>query len=389
MVETTPAAGPTSTSIYGELGVQTIINASGATTAVSGTLMAPEVAQAMLEASRAFVVIDELNAKVGEKIAAVTGAEAGYVTCGSAAAMAIAAAACIAGSDPARIRQLPNSEGMANELIVHRAHRIGYDQMFRVGGAKLVEIGMPALTERWELEDSINERTAGVVYVDSPSTGDNALDIHTVVEIAHLHNLPVIVDAASTLPPTSHLTRWITWGADLVIYSGGKGIRGPQDSGILAGRKDLIAAAVLNGNPHRGIGRGMKVSKESLVGLAVALDLFMNRDHDRDFEAHREQAQVVFDAFVGRADVSCEMMADQDAYPAPIVFIRPVDRQWNPQNVQHELQHGSPRIYAKVERGGVSINTHCLQSGEPKQVIARLHAVLDSMRGNGRAQGPV
>ncbi len=215
------------------------------------------------------------------------------------------------------------------------------------------------------------KRTAGVVYVDSPSTGENALDIHTVVKIAHQHNLPVIVDAASTLPPTNHLTRWITWGADLVIYSGGKGIRGPQDSGILAGRKDLIAAAVLNGNPHRGIGRGMKVSKESLVGLAVALDLFMSRDHDCDFEEHRKQAQVVFDAFNGRADVSCELMADQDAYPAPIVFIRPVDGSWNPHDVQRELQHGAPRIYAKVERDGISINTHCLQPGEPEQVVAR------------------
>ena len=233
------------------------------------------------------------------------------------------------------------------------------------------------------------KRTAGVVYVDSPSTGENALDIHTVVKIAHQHNLPVIVDAASTLPPTNHLTRWITWGADLVIYSGGKGIRGPQDSGILAGRKDLIAAAVLNGNPHRGIGRGMKVSKESLVGLAVALDLFMSRDHDCDFEEHRKQAQVVFDAFNGRADVSCELMADQDAYPAPIVFIRPVDGSWNPHDVQRELQHGAPRIYAKVERDGISINTHCLQPGEPEQVIARLREVLDATHVNGHADGIV
>jgi L-seryl-tRNA(Ser) seleniumtransferase len=375
MVET--AVSPTRTSIYDQLGVHTIINASGATTAVSGTLMSPEVAEAMVEATKAFVVLDELNAKVGEKIAQVTGAEAGYVTCGSAAAMAIAAAACIAGSDPARIRQLPDSSGMPNEIIIHRVHRIGYDQMFRSGGGKLIEIGLPALTERWELEAVICERTAAVAYIDSPATGANALDFHTVVEIAHQHNLPVIVDAASTLPPVSHLTRWIAWGADLVIYSGGKGIRGPQDSGLLAGRKDLIQAAVLNGNPHRGIGRGMKVSKEAMVGLAVAIDQFMARDHDRDFAEHRKQAEIVLAGLGERRDVRCELVADPEAHPAPIVSVYPVEGRWQPQTVLHALQHGTPGIYGKVEHGALTINTHCLRQGEPEQIVDRINEVLD------------
>jgi L-seryl-tRNA(Ser) seleniumtransferase len=376
MVET--AASPTRTSIYEQLGVRTIINASGATTAVSGTLMSPEVAEAMVEAAKAFVVLDELNARVGEKIAGVTGAEAGYVTCGSAAAMAIAAAACIAGSDPARIRQLPDSSGMPNEIIIHRVHRIGYDQMFRSGGGKLIEIGLPALTERWELEAAICERTAAVAYIDSPATGANALDFHTVVEIAHQYNLPVIVDAASTLPPISHLTRWIAWGADLVIYSGGKGIRGPQDSGLLAGRKDLIQAAVLNGNPHRGIGRGMKVSKEAMVGLAVAIDQFMARDHDRDFAEHRKQAEIVLAGLSERRDVRCELIADPEEHPAPIVSVYPVDQNWEPQAVLRALQHGTPGIYAKAENGALTINTHCLQQGEPERIVDRINEVLDS-----------
>jgi L-seryl-tRNA(Ser) seleniumtransferase len=319
-----------------------------------------------------------LNAKVGEKIASVTGAEAGYVTCGSAAAMAIAAAACIAGSDPARIRQLPDSSGMPNEIIIHRVHRIGYDQMFRAGGGKLIEIGLPALTERWELEAAICERTAAVAYIDSPATGANALDFHTVVEIAHQHNLPVIVDAASTLPPISHLTRWIAWGADLVIYSGGKGIRGPQDSGLLAGRKDLIQAAVLNGNPHRGIGRGMKVSKEAMVGLAVAIDQFMARDHDRDFAEHRKQAEIVLAGLSERHDVRCELIADPEEHPAPIVSVYPVGQNWEPQAVLRALQHGTPGIYAKAEHGALTINTHCLQQGEPERIVDRINEVLDS-----------
>ncbi|HEY7909319.1 MAG TPA: hypothetical protein VIC60_10610, partial [Thermomicrobiales bacterium] len=212
-------AAPTErhTDIYARLGVRTIINARGATTAVGGTLPPPEVMAAMAEAAKAFVVLDELNAKVGEKIAAVTGAAAGYVTCGSAAGMLLAAAACITGTDIARIRRLPDTTGMPDEIIVHRAHRINYDQMFRAPGAKLVEIGIPSATERWEYEAAFTARTAAVAFVDSPSIGPGALDFGTVVEVAHAHDVPVIVDAASTLPPVSHLTRWIAGGADLVI----------------------------------------------------------------------------------------------------------------------------------------------------------------------------
>ena len=223
MVDTRPAAiRKQAEGVYDRLGVRTIINASGATTAVGGSLMPEEVALAMIEASKSFVSITELNAAVGGKIAEATGAEAGYVTAGSAAGMLLSVAACITGTDPVKINRLPNSDGMANEVIIHRMHRINYDIMFRAAGGKLVEIGIPRGTDVWELENAINEKTACVAYIDSPSTAWGALDFETVVEIARKHNVPVIVDAASTLPPLDHLRRWIRWGADLVIYSGGK-----------------------------------------------------------------------------------------------------------------------------------------------------------------------
>ena len=208
--------------------------------------------------------------------------ESGYVTSGSAAGMVLAAAACIAGTDPERIKALPESDGLANEFVIHRAHRINYDQMLRVGGGRLVEIGTADHTEPRELEQALTARTAGVFYVDSRHTRPGALDFATVVRVAHDRGVPVIVDAASTVPPVDHLRRWGRWGADLVIFSGGKGLRGPQDSGFLAGRADLIEAARANGNPNASVGRGMKVSKEAMAGLWKAIEVFLETDHEAE-----------------------------------------------------------------------------------------------------------
>ncbi len=377
MVDTAPRAGVLAASIYARLGVRTIVNGRGATTAVGGTLMPGEVTAAMAEAATAFVVLDELNARVGERIAEVTGAEAGYVTSGSAAAMALAAAACIAGTDPEQVRRLPDSNGKRNEIVIHRSHRINYDQMYRVGGGVLVEIGLPDATEPRELERAITERTAAVAYHDSRNTGPVALDFATVVAIAHDRGVPVIVDAASTLPPVDHLRRWIRMGADLVIYSGGKGIRGPQDSGFLAGRADLIAGARANGNPHAAIGRGMKVSKEAMVGLWVALDLFMRHDHEADFAAHTGQAETIRDGLSGRSDLRCEIEGDWELWPAPVVRVFPAGDAWSPQAVSDVLIAGHPSVHVNAESHALMISTHCLRPGDENIIVERLHMVLD------------
>jgi L-seryl-tRNA(Ser) seleniumtransferase len=378
MVDTVEGLRTQRSSIYDRIGVRTIINATGATTSVGGTLMPPEVTAAMVEASQAFVVLDELNAAVGEVIARVTGAEAGYVTAGSAAGMLLAAAACLTGTDPAKVKRLPETDGMANEIVIHRCQRINYDQMFRAAGAKLVEIGLPRATQRWELEAVITERTAAVAYIDSPATTPGALDFATVVEIARQRDIPVIVDAASTLPPIWHLQRWIAWGADLVIYSGGKGIRGPQDSGLLAGRRDLVAAAAMNGAPNAAIGRGMKVSKEAMAGLWVALERFMRHDHDRDFEQHLGQAEYLRANLQERSDVRCELIADQSVYPAPVLTIYPTTESWTAAGVNQALKDGTPSIHCKVAEGGLEINTHCLLADDPEQILDRLFAALEA-----------
>jgi L-seryl-tRNA(Ser) seleniumtransferase len=364
--------------IYQQIGVRTVINGRGATTAVGGTLMAPEVLRAMVDAAGAFVAIEELDEAVGKRIAEVTGAEAGCVVNGSAAGMALASAACIAGTDPARIRQLPVSDGLANEIIIHRCHRINYDIMFRLGGGRLVEIGRPLVAAPADLAAAINERTAAVAWIDSTSTEPGAIGFDQVVAMAHEHGLPVIVDAASTLPPVNHLRRWIDRGADLVIYSGGKGIRGPQDSGLLAGRRDLIEAARANANPHAGVGRGMKVSKEAMAGLWAALDLFQRTDHAAEYRTHLAQANCILAGLQSRRDLVLTLESDWEQWPAPVVRIHPPGDSWQPEELRDALAAGDPSIHVTIERGGLLISTHCLLPGQELVFVDRLSTILDA-----------
>lgn len=369
-------AGFTRPSIYDEIGVTRIINGRGATTAVGGTLMHPAVLEAMADAARSFVVLDELNQRVGERIAELTGMPAGYVTSGSAAAMAIAAAACIAGIDPGAIARLPDSDGLANEIIIHRAHRFQYDQMLRLGGAQLVEIGSAQHTAPEELEAAITSRTAGILYVDSRHTAPGGLPFPEVACIAKARGIPTIVDAASTVPPIDHLRLWSRWGADLVIFSGGKGLRGPQDSGLLAGRADLIAAARANGNPFASVGRGMKVSKEAMAGLWRAIDIFLQTDHEAEHRVHCEQAETLVRELDLLPGISCIIDADWEAWPAPVVRIQlSPDAAWTPEDIQAQLQQGTPRIHIDLFQGDLMISTHCLLPGDEMEIVGQFQAI--------------
>lgn len=239
-----------SDSVYDELGVPTVINAAGTKTRISGSLVREEAAEAMVEASRSFVRISDLQARASELISDVTGAEAGYVTSGASAALMLDAAACIAGDDFDAMYQLPNTEGLSDEIVVPRTHRTGYDHALRAGGGTIVDVGTndshlatgSRNVEPWEIAESITDETAAVAYLQKEYTEP---PLSEVVDIAHAQDVPVIVDAAADLPPASNLSRFVEDGADLVAFSGGKAIRGPQTSGILAGREDLIASVAL------------------------------------------------------------------------------------------------------------------------------------------------
>ena len=236
--------------IYAQLGVRTRINGAGLLTRLGGSLMPPAVLEAMAEAAGSFVDIAELQAAASAVIAECTGAEAGYVTSGAAAALTLGTAACLTGLDSVRMDRLPDTEGMRRDVVMCRAHRTGYDHAIRAAGARIREVGLNDRTagagvrgvEPWELEAAMTPEVVAVAYTVTPSREP---PLREVVAVAHRHGVPVIVDAAAALPPVDNLRRFVAEGADLVAFSGGKAIRGPQSTGILCGRRDLIAAAAL------------------------------------------------------------------------------------------------------------------------------------------------
>src|SRR5215210_5271039 len=285
--------------VYEKLGVKRIINGWGTITRVGGSLMPLEVVEAIAEAARSFVDIDELYLRAGEVVAKHTGAEAGLVTTGCAASLMLGTAAAVAGMDPAKHRRLPNTDGMKNEVIIHTSHRNGYDQSFRAAGVEFVEIGYANSTQPWELEAAIGENTAAVAYVIAPWLIQGFLPLDTTCEIAHRRGVPVIVDSSAMLPPAENLTRWIGMGADLVAFSGGKGIMGPQASGILAGKRELVESARMQMSPNHAIGRTCKVGKEEAVGLVTALELYAQRDHAADMASWQRQAETIVQAVGG------------------------------------------------------------------------------------------
>ena len=371
--------------VYEKLGIRSVIHASGTTTRYGGSRLRPEVLEAMREASQALVNLDELNEAAGAAIARRLGAEAALVTAGASSGLILQAAACIAGADPAKITRLPDSRGMRNEIVIQRAHRFAYDQAYRVGGGVLVEIGLARRTQPWELEDAITDRTAAVVHLISPFTSPpGVLTLEETLAIAHRRGVPVIVDAASMLPPRENLTKFLRMGADLVSFSGGKGIRGPQSSGILAGRRDLIRAAALNASPNQAVGRAAKTSKEEIVGLVTALELFLAEDEKAETKRYHEVCTGIVE---GLADLpGLRAVVEHDAVnrviPHAVVYFT---ADWvGPSGaaVQAALAKGEPHVY--VQQGGhqggyfdeIAIDPINLQPGDEAVLVARLREEL-------------
>lgn len=266
---------------YEELGVRRVINAATTFTALGGSLMPEEVLHAMRSAAEAFVDMHELHLAAGRRLAELTRNEAAYVTSGCAAALALATLACRNGGDPRLMDGMPGTDGLRDEVVMHAAHRIPYDSAVRLGGAEIRQIGNVQQTFEWELEAAITERTAAVLYVAGDHLPQVALPLSTVVHIAHDRGVPVIVDAAAQLPPVSNLWRFTTeLGADLAVFSGGKALRGPQASGLMVGRANLIEAARQNGAPFQRQARAMKAGKEEMAGLLTAVHRYVNLDHD-------------------------------------------------------------------------------------------------------------
>ena len=362
--------------IYERLGVAPIINAAGSITRLGGTRTRPETLDLMSRAARIMVNIDELNRAAGKELARLTGAEAGFVCSGAAGGLLLQAAACIAGNDPMKMRRLPDTEGMKNEIVIHTMHRFPYDQAYRAAGAKMVEFGDYLFAHPWQLEGAINERTAAVAYLCAPFASNKVLPLNRVCEIAHARDVPVIVDAASMLPPRANLYRYLRDGADMVVYSGGKGVRGPQGSGILVGRADLIEAAAAQASPAQFLGRGMKVAKEEVIGLVASLASFVEEDEVAEMAAYRAMAQKAVDALVELPGLRVTLEQDGTNYLIPHAVIRFTDEWRGPSrdSIAAAMEHGSPQIHLH-QLGGpleLAVDPLNLTEEETEVVIRRL-----------------
>ena len=366
--------------VYDRLGVRKLINGHGTLTRLGGSRIAPAVTAAMAEAALHFVDLDELLAKSGEYVAKLIGVEAAYITSGAAAGLVLSTAACVAGDDPARIHQLPDTAGMPNRVTVHRNHRNGYDQAVRQVGVELVEFGWTKETFPWQLEAALDEQTAAVVYFVE-FAGRGSLLLETVVEIAHRRSVPVIVDAAAEIPPLRNLHHFNDLGADLVVFSGGKDIEGPQSSGLILGRGDLIEACALNSNPNYSIGRPMKAGKEEIVGLVVALERYLAQD--REAEDARWEAQVAYlvetlDALPGvYARRVCPVPPGVQPVTVPRAYV-----EWDVaavgltvEEAVQRLSGGDPAIAVGSTPDSLVLNPQTLAPGEEK-VVAEHIAVL-------------
>jgi uncharacterized pyridoxal phosphate-dependent enzyme len=367
---------------YADLGLRRVINAAATLTRLGGSRMPAPVIEAMAVAAGSFVDLDALQERVGARIAELTHNQACYVSSGAAAGVVLAVAACIAGDDPAAIARFPYLESGKNQVIIHRCQRNGYDYAVRQTGARLVEIGMAQSTARWELEAAITPQTACVVYFAGAHFAHGALPLAYVIEVAHAHDVPVIVDAAAQIPPISNLWRFTRdMGADIAIFSGGKGLRGPQSAGLVLGRPDLIAACRLNGSPNHSIGRPMKVGKEELMGMLAAVEWSLAQDEAALLDQYERTVQYWLDGLRELPGVHVARGYPSEAgqpHARAIVQIDPASGMTRDEVVA-ALLHGDPAIaVGMLDDSAIALNPQTIEPGEEQIVLEALRRTLAS-----------
>lgn len=371
--------------IYKRLGIRTVINGNATLTRLGGSIMPPEVVAAMADAAKHFVNIIDPQKRVGEEIAKLTHNEAAYVSCGAAAALTLSTAACITGLDATKREKLPHlDDSMKSEVIVHRHGRVGYDFAVRQVGVRFVEIGDENGTTPDELENAITEKTAAIFYFANPSREHLWVPYKQAIAIAKKHNVPLIVDAAAQLPPPENLWRFTQMGADLVLFSGGKGLHGPQSSGLIVGTKSLIEAIAFNGPPNPFIGRGMKVGKEEMVGLLAAVEWYLNQDHAQLQQSYEDQITYYTAVFKDIQGVTVHRSFPSEAgQPMPRTEIQfDAERLGITRDeILQQLQTGDPTIdIAGTGANGVFINGQTLTPGEIEIIANRLKAILGNQK---------
>lgn len=358
---------------YESIGVRPLINCKGTFTIISGSLMLPEAVQAMCEASKAYVHLDELMDRVGERIAELMQVEWGIVTNGCAAALCQVTAACVAGTDLEKMRRLPDTTGMKNEVIVQPSHRHIYDHAIRMVGVRMVEVETAEA-----LEAAIGEQTAMIaVFGDAGDRG--TISVEEMARIGHKRGVPTFVDAAAERPDVPN--RYIVEGADAVAYSGGKCLRGPQASGLVLGRKDLLQAAFLNGAPHHALARPMKAGKEEIMGLLAAVEQWVVRDHEAEWKEWERRLRVIADAISDIPSIRTEVEQPGRSNVAPVLAIRwdPDTVRMSPEEARKQLYEGDPRIEMPTNEGGLSVMPYMMEADEEVVVAGRLREVLEGV----------
>jgi L-seryl-tRNA(Ser) seleniumtransferase len=369
----TAAAGGGSRDYFKELGIRPFINAAGTYTAMTASLMPPEVMDAINYASRHYVMLEELGEKVGERIAKLVKAEAALVTSGAASALTLGTAGVLTGMDNQKMVDLPNLASMKSEVIIQRSHRFGYDHAVRNCGVKLIEV-----ETREELERAINPQTAMMVFYNNNNPIGQIKD-EEFVQLGKKHGVPTLNDAAADVPPVENLWKYTAMGFDLVAFSGGKGIRGPQSAGLLLGRKDLIAAARRNAPPNGNtVGRGMKVNKEEMVGMLAALELYVGKDHQREGKEFEKRAETIRGSAASVPGVKAEVFVPEVANHVPHVRVT-----WDGGTRQaaaaavNAMRDGEPSIAIRNEEAALVIGVWMMRNGEDKIVARRLKEVLE------------
>ncbi|MBM3724181.1 MAG: aminotransferase class V-fold PLP-dependent enzyme [Acidobacteria bacterium] len=367
------AKAATKRDYFKELGVRPFINAAGTYTTLTASLMDPEVVKAIEFASHSFVRLTELHDAVGTRIAELTAAEAAMVSCGAASALTLGTAACMTGSDRKFINQLPDTTGMKTEVIIQKSHRYGYDRAIRNCGAKFVEVETAS-----DFARAVNSQTALALFFNANNNIGQIKDTEFVA-LGKKHGVPTFNDCAADVPPVENLQKWTKMGFDLVTFSGGKGIRGPQSAGLLVGRKDLIQAARMNASPNGdALGRGMKVNKEELLGMLIAVETYSKKDHKAEMREWEKRCKLISDS-IARPGLSTEVRVPEIANAVPHLHIRWDSAKINRSvaDVVKALREGDPSIEPNpASKEDLVIGVWMMQPGEAQIVAARIREIL-------------
>ena len=361
---------------FKELGVRPFINAAGTYTILTASLMPPEVVQAWEYCARTYVNLDQLHDAVGAKLASMIGCEAAMVTAGAASALTLGTAACMTGTNRGFIRRLPDTTGMKTEVIIQKAHHYGYEHALRNCGIRFVDV-----VTREELERAINERTVMMLFLNE-NDPEGQIKVAEFAELGKKDGIPTMIDAAADVPPVENLSKYIKLGYDLVVFSGGKGLCGPQSAGLLLGRKALIQAARLNASPNSdAIGRGMKVNKEEMLAMMVAVESFLKRDHQAQWLEWEKRVKLIGDSVSAVRGVTTEVWIPEIANHVPHLRIR-----WDqalvkiaPAEVARKLREGEPSIeVVPGSRDQLVVGVWMMQRGETQIVARRIRQILQS-----------